>query len=123
MSHRYVSTELSVRYAFSAALSTRKAASLSLNRFALLCSLQRNMFCHSDMVSSGLGVCHSEKSVLEGVNGAMQTIVRIPRALLKAHPSPQVSRATADQLPVMDLEGERREGGRWSLGLQPAVLF
>lgn len=56
-----------------------------------------------DMVSSGRGLCHSEKSVYEGVNGAMQTIVRVPRD--KLHLPPQVSRASASELPVIDLQG------------------
>lgn len=66
----------------------------------LICSLRVIL---TDLVSSGKGLCHSEKSVMEGINGAMQTIVRIPRD--KLHILPQISRIAANDLPIIPLEG------------------
>jgi redox-sensitive bicupin YhaK (pirin superfamily) len=58
----------------------------------------------ADMVAAGKGLCHSEKTISDGRNAAMQTIVRIPQANM--HLPPALVRVRADQIPTVDLPGK-----------------
>lgn len=55
------------------------------------------------MVAAGRGLMHSEKAASEGLNGAMQTIVRIPQDKLGI--APAICRVPVGDIPILDLAG------------------
>ena len=58
----------------------------------------------TDMASAGRGICHSEQTVSDGINGAIQTIVRIPQSKITIPPA--VCRVSPDEMPMTDLTGD-----------------
>uniref|UniRef100_A0A7S4LI68 Pirin N-terminal domain-containing protein n=1 Tax=Eutreptiella gymnastica TaxID=73025 RepID=A0A7S4LI68_9EUGL len=57
------------------------------------------------VVSAGQGVCHQEYTVEEGTHHMIQTIFRIPKDKLAAHPVPSIGRAVPADMPTVTLEG------------------
>jgi len=57
------------------------------------------------VVSAGKGVCHEEKTAIDGQHIAIQTIFKIPKDKLEEFPVPELIKVKEADIPVLKLEG------------------